>query len=302
MSIDALREILVRLNVSANALAVVGAALDARASGNALDLIIRPHVDEVLAAMGASEALEGISPAEIRSLLGEIRVYTLTNAKLLFAASRSAGWAHTDPEILEAAGDVSANFPWALMTTVASKLDGLEQRLSSSGAAFLEVGAGVAVMAVEMARLWPTLRVVGIDPWAPALAIARERVRVAGLDARIELRGQRGEDLPDVDAFDLAWIASVFVPELAIRPVLQRVRRALRPGGWLLFPTLRPTGDRLSDALATLRTAMFGGWITTPERVETLLTDEGFIEVHTMQAPPHTLAATIAGRRPRYGS
>ena len=158
-----------------------------------------PHVDEVLAAMGASEALEGISPAEIRSLLGEIRVYTLTNAKLLFAASRSAGWAHTDPEILEAAGDVSANFPWALMTTVASKLDGLEQRLSSSGAAFLEVGAGVAVMAVEMARLWPTLRVVGIDPWAPALAIARERVRVAGLDARIELRGQRGADLPDVD-------------------------------------------------------------------------------------------------------
>jgi hypothetical protein len=89
------------------------------------------------------------------------------------------------------------------------------------------------------------------------------------------------------------------VPEVAIRALVQRVRRALRPGGWLLFPTLRPAGDLLGVSLASLRTAMFGGWITTPEQVEALLTEEGLVEVRTLPGPPHALTAIITGRRPR---
>ena len=39
-----------------------------------------------------------------------------------------------------------------------------------------------------MVRQWPSLRVVGIDPWAASLAIAHCNVQDAGLTPQIELR------------------------------------------------------------------------------------------------------------------
>jgi SAM-dependent methyltransferase len=296
MAMDALRELVTRLNTSATALAALGAALDARTSRTSLDSAIAPHVDEILAALGV-ETLDGLTQAELRSTLGEIRSFTLTNAKLLFGASRGSRWEHTEPEILEAAGEVSAAFPRVLERAIVPKLEGLADRLISPGAAFLDVGVGVAAMSIEMVRVWPSLRVVGIDPWAPALAIGRERVRAAGLDARIELRELAAEKLADEDAFDLAWIPSVFVPERAIRTIVQRVHRALRPGGWLLFPMMRPGSDRLAASLVRLRTAMFGGCGIMPENVERLLCEAGFVDVRMLPSDAASLTAMVVGRR-----
>jgi len=296
MAIEALRELVSRLNTSANALAALGAVLDARTTGTPIDAEIQPHVDEVLAALGV-DVLDGVTVADLRPILGEIRAFTLTNAKLLFAVSRGSGWQHAEPEILEAAGDVSAGFPHVLKNAIAPDLEGLVDRLTRPDVAFLDVGVGVAVMSIEMARLWPSLRVVGIDPWGPALARAREHVRAAGLEARIELRQQAGEELPDTDAFDLAWIPSVFMPERAVPAVVERVRRALRPGGWMLFPIMRPGSDRLAASLARLRTAMFGGFVTTPEMVEELLREQGLVDVRTLPSPPTALTAMVVGRR-----
>ena len=59
---------------------------------------------------------------------------------------------------------------------IAPKLDGLAARLEAPGAAFLDVGVGVGLLGVEMARLWPNLRIVGIDVWPPSLALARQNV------------------------------------------------------------------------------------------------------------------------------
>lgn len=298
MASETVREIVARLHTSANALAALGAALDARVTDVPLDPAIRPHVEGVLAALGL-DTLDGTTGPELRSMLGELRGFALTNAKLLFAASRGAGWQHTEPAILEAAGDVSAAFPHALENTIAPNLEGLADRLAAPGASFLDVGVGVAVMSIEMARVWPSLRIVGIDPWGPALAMAKERVRAARLEARIELREQAGEDLPDRDAFDLAWIPSVFVPGHAVARLLRRVHGALRSGGWLLFPTMRPSADRLGTALARLRTSMYGGFVTTPEQIEHLLRETGFASVRTLPAPPTALTAMIVGRRER---
>jgi 2-polyprenyl-3-methyl-5-hydroxy-6-metoxy-1,4-benzoquinol methylase len=297
MAIEALRDIVARLQTSSSALAALAAALDRRVSGAPLDPSIAPHVDAVVAALGAAGPLEAASSAELRPLLGEIRTFALTGSKLLFAASRAAGWAHTEPELLVAAGDVSAGIPSLLKTRIAPALDGLAERLDRPGAAFLDVGVGAAVMSVEMARLWPSMRVVGIDPWGPALAIARERVRAAGLDGRIELRQQAGEDLTDTDAFDLAWIPSVFVPERVVAAVVHRVHLALRPGGWLLFPMLRPHAEPLPGALARLRTAMFGGMVAAPETIEALLREQGMTGVRALPSPPTSVTAMVVGRR-----
>jgi SAM-dependent methyltransferase len=297
MATEGLRDIVARLNTSAGALAALAAALDSRASGIALDPPLAAAVGEVVDALGASGPIERATRVELRALLGEIRALTLTGVKLLFPASRGAGWAHTEPAILEAAGEVSAAFPHLLQRAIAPSLDGLADRLSMPDASFLDVGVGVAALSIEMARLWPNLRVVGIDPWGPALALARERVRAAGLAGRIELRQQAGEDLADTDAFDLAWIPSVFVPEDAVEVAVRRVHRALRPGGWLIFPMMRGDGDGLPAALARLRTAMFGGFAWVPDRVEALLRACGFIDVRTQPVAPGAVSGTVVGRR-----
>ena len=132
------------------------------------------------------------------------------------------------------------------MQRLAPGLDGLVQRLSSPDGRFLDVGVGVAILSIEMCRVWPDLQVVGIDPWAPSLALARDNVKAAGLGARIELREQAVQDLSDRHGFDLAWIPSIFIPGQAIPEGLARVQRALRPGGSVLFATVNPAADRCS--------------------------------------------------------
>jgi SAM-dependent methyltransferase len=298
VSLAALREIVGRLQLSSSALAALAAALAARLGETAPDPALQAHVAGVVDALGAATHLASATRAELRPLLAEIRTMFLTDAKLAGGATALAGWAHGEQDILVAAGDVSAAFPDRFEKAIVPELDGLAQRLAAPGASFLDVGVGVAALSIAMARRWPSLRVVGIDPLAPALALARERVHAAALDRRIELRQQAGEQLSDEEAFDLAWIPSLFVPETAVSQVVKRVHLALRPGGWLLFPMWRADGDGLAGSLARLRIAMFGGLPATPPRVEQLLREHGFIDVRWMPAPPPALSALAVGRRP----
>src|SRR5262245_40357276 len=204
MTIAAVRDLIMRLSVSTGALAALGVALDERVSGAALDPAIKTEIDHLLAALGANEMLDGVDPAELRPILAEIRMTLLQDAKLLLGPT-SAGWTHTEAEILQSTGEASAAFPLMLNRTIAPRLEGLTKRLESPDAAFLDVGVGVGGISIAMAHLWPSLRVVGIDPWRPALALAGENVMMAGLQTRIELREQLAQELVDIQAFDLAF-------------------------------------------------------------------------------------------------
>ena len=49
------------------------------------------------------------------------------------------------------------------------------------------VGTGVGWLAIEAARSWPALRVVGIDSWEPALILARKNLAQSGVVERVEV-------------------------------------------------------------------------------------------------------------------
>lgn len=297
MTIDVLRDTVARLNNAASELAALGAALDARASGTPIEPALGPHIDAVVEALGVREALAEAEPMTLRPLIGEIQAFALTNTKLLFAASRHAGWEHTERALLQAAGEVSVAVPRALKRSIARQLPGLAEGLDAPDAAFLDIGVGVGALSIEMARLWPALRIVGIDRWAPALALARERVQSAGLVDRIELREQSAEALDDSDAYTLAWLPGVFVSEEAVRGLIAHLHRALRPGGWLLIALFCSAHDPLTSALARLRTAMFGGFVTTEATVEALLKRQGFVDVRTLPRSPGSLGVMVAAQR-----
>jgi methylase of polypeptide subunit release factors len=87
---------------------------------------------------------------------------------------------------------------------IAPQFEDLAACLNGRDGRFLGVSVGVGRLSIAIARRWPSLTVVGIDTWAPSLALARNNVAVTGLQDRIELRGQAGEELSDEKAFDRA--------------------------------------------------------------------------------------------------
>ena len=206
MSIEVVREIVARLSTSTNALIAVGIALQARTTEVPLDSSLQARVDEVLTALGALEAIRNLGPAEIAPVLAGIRADLLIGTKQLTRGSPEASWTHAESGILQSIGDVSAGFPQLLKARIAPQLDGLVERLNAPGASFLDVGVGVAALSIAMVRQWPSLRVVGIDPWSPSIAIARQNVQQAGLVEQIELREESAENLTDANAFDLGWV------------------------------------------------------------------------------------------------
>jgi len=295
MSIHSLRDLVAEIGTTASTLATLGAQMEARASGRPLDRALQPHVDDVLHRIGALSALEGTSPDELWPLIAEIRHFWLLDSDFLAHPDRAPGWTYTDDSVLASGGEVTQGFPNAL-AQIAPQLDGLAARLEGPDGSFLDVGTGVGLLAIAMARRWPSLRVVGIDPWAPALASARDKVAAAGLQDRIELREQFGEDLPDQQAFDLAWIPAPFIAREAIVPLVERVHRALKPGGWLLFATAR-TGDDLRGAVLRFRVALLGGVPTAEADVEKLLDSAGFSGIRVLPSPPRDFKMIVAARR-----
>jgi SAM-dependent methyltransferase len=297
MSAD-LRRLVAGLNASAGALAVLGAVIDARLSGTPLDPRLAPYATEVVNALGASAALEAASDTELRAAMAPIRAFALMNAKLLSASGRVPGWRHAEGDILQSLGGMTHGLAGALRGDISSLLDGLGSRLQAPDAAFLDVGVGVARLSLEIAQAFPQLRIVGVDPWAPAIALARQNVSTAGLADRIELRAIGGEQLTDESAFDLAWIASAFMPPAIVPAVVAAVRRALKPGGWALLALSRPrSGDPIADPLWDFWIASFGGAAMTSTEGCALLRHAGYTEARTLPTPPGAVTALVAGRR-----
>jgi SAM-dependent methyltransferase len=292
----ALRALLAELNTSAGALAALTFAMQARLTGLAIATSIHPHVHAVLDALGARELLDALPLPELSVLLGELRTFTATHERLAGSAPPTPGWAPREPDLLQAAGDASAGLAGHIERNVAPKLEGLAARLDSAGGCFLDVGAGAAVLSIQMARAWPKLHVVGVEPWPLAVERARANVREAGLGARIEIIEQTAEQLIDSGRFDLAWVPSLFIPDSALDLVLARVERALRPGGWALVASLKPHADRLMSSVARLRTSVWGGSSAPPEEMRERLAACGFAEVHALSSAPTSVVVLLAAR------
>jgi hypothetical protein len=263
---------------AAEAVAALGAWLRVRRDGTAVDPELAARLDAVLDALGVLDALDALEPHEAVALLGLIESLLAQAADFVVRPGRT-GWDHEDPSILMAQGHMSVLLAEGFRRLVLPSLGaGLAARVEA-GATCLDVGAGVAALSVAMCRTWPALRVVGLEPWPPALALARATVAASGLEDRIELHEETVETLEDADRYDLAWVPTFFISGTVLERGIERVHAALAPDGCAIVGLYARPPDPLLAAVADLRTVRQGGASLTPDETATLMTRAGFADV-----------------------
>ena len=280
-----------RLGVSVEALAALGADLRLLQDGDGSgDPQVRALLRDAVRAIDP-RWLDCIDTQQAALALAFVQTVFRQALDLLDNPVRAPGWRYRDPAVLQAQGQLSRQVARGI-DALASQRPKLSAMLLRPGAV-LDVGTGVGWLAIELARAWPALRVVGLDPWEPALALARQNVGVSGLADRIELRTQRVEELDEAGAFALAWLPGPFIGREIACSALARVQRALVPGGWLIFGLNPAPADPVEQALESLRTARGGGHAWTLEEVAERLLAFDFeqIEVFSPALPIRFIVA-----------
>ena len=294
MAFDDLMGTAMRLVVQTEALAALAARLQLAADSAEGDAAISPllaHVSDVLGAR-----LDGVTPEEMRLIANTARGFLLQAADLLADPARAPGWTYEDPNVLQSQGGGSAAFP-GVVRQISPPPEGLEERLARPGARFLDIGTGVARLAISVCRAWPTLSVVGLDPWEPSLALARRNIAEANLGARIELRAIGIEDLTEEATFDLAWLPGPFLPAAVLATACARVRRALAPGGWAVLGLFAGPPDPLARAVTDLRIVRSGGCLLDGAAGERLFRDAGFETVRAVTRTWNAPMELVIARR-----
>jgi SAM-dependent methyltransferase len=213
---------------------------------------------------------------------------------LLDKPARMPGWSYSDPAVLQAMGLRSRRFV-SHIEVLASQQTEVRDALQRPGV-LLDVGTGTGWLAIEAARAWPAWRVVGIDRHEPALELARANVAASGMEGRVQLRQQSVEQLEDVEAFTMAWLAGPFLPPGIVAAALERCRRALLPGGWLVFGLFLAPNEPFGPALNALQIVRDGGYPWTRAEIEERLRALGFAQIESYSSAPPMLH--VVGRKP----
>lgn len=296
MGLDELVATTQRLNVSLEALAALTAELRVRAEGLDPAPEVRAALARVVAALDVGD-LDGLAPDQLGPVVGFARAFFRQAHELVETPQRPPGWQPDDPALLTSQGRASILVA-ELLARVAPGLGDLDARLRAPGAAVLDVGTGVGLLAVALCRTFPGLRVVGIDVWPRVLELAAANVAEAGLQAQVELRAQGVQDLADHDAYDAVWLPGPFLPRAVVPAALEVTLRALRPGGRVVFGVYAAPPEELARAVTELRIVRSGGCPWAPEEVVACLRSAGFAEVAAVDRTWNAPIGFVVGRRP----
>ena len=267
-----------QLSVSVEALAALGAELQLLQDRREGDTQLRPLLREAVRALDP-RWLEHRDANQGAAALALIQTVLRQSLDTLENPERPSGWSYEDPQVLQTQGQLSRIVVRGIAALASARAE-LAAMLREPGV-LLDVGTGVGWLAIEAARTWPALRVVGLDPWEPALALARRNRTQSEVADRVEFRSQRVEQLEEAATVTLAWLPGPFIAREAVDQALTSIHRALAPGGWLIFGLAAAAEDPLEEALVRLRITRSGGHPWTPEEVQDHLRRRDFTEIET---------------------
>jgi len=272
-----------------------------------LDRSITTRIGDVLVAFGVFDTKNGayVLTDKGRALAGrgdalraDLAVTFGQTRALVAQAARgtlASGWRHDDPEVIRAQADLSYAMTQSMTRPIAEAWPELHERLGRDGARLVDIGVGGAGGACALCKQFPKLRIVGVDPLPAALAEARANVAKHDLGARIELRAQRGDELPEEASFDIAFLAAKFLDDHALESTLRVLAKALRPDGLIMTMAWRDVGEPRATAISKLRDEMWGAGPRPTEAVTAMLERAGFSRIR-IGPPMGTMQPILAGQ------
>ncbi len=182
------------------------------------------------------------------------QIEKLTNA---FRDGGGVPFSDYGPDIVEA---IERLFHCGYETWVADQwipaIPGLKAHLES-GADVAEVGCGAGQCIVPVALAFPHSRFTGFDVDAVSLDRARAKAAGAGIGDRLTFARTPAENIPEREHFDLVMAFNCIHDMANPRGALAGIRRALKPGGILMWSEAEAS-DRLEDNLTPVGRTMYG--------------------------------------------
>jgi hypothetical protein len=228
--------------------------------------------------------------ADLTATFGQANAFVMDARR----SDLSHGWSHVDAEIIRAYGRFSEILT-ARMVSMFLEVHPDLARLERGGA-LLDVGCGAAGGLIGFCKRFPSLRAVGIEPLKAARIEARTAITAAGLGSRIEVRSSRVEELDEVGVYDLAHVASAHIGDDSLRVGLERVRRALVPGGYVMLAGWRQNADPRIAAVSRLRWRCWGGGPRSVADLAQMAKNAGFVDIR--EAPPRGDVVPFSARAP----
>jgi ubiquinone/menaquinone biosynthesis C-methylase UbiE len=275
--------------------------LPAEAAERALDVLValglaRREGVSYVASQGLMPLLSGPGLMILRSDVTGTLLQSAAFAQSARQGELSLGWSFTDPDILQAQGDLSQVQFEMIARQLFPQMPGLTERLEADGGMLLDIGCGVAGLAIGFCRTFPKAEVVGLEPAPVPLELARMNVTAAGLDERIELRHERVESLDEDSVYDLVWLPQMFLPDDVFSAALPRVLKATKPGGWLMTGAMSAPGEGLGPAIARLRNALWGGRARQADIIMKQIDEAGYAKVMQLPGPTPAMQPIVAQR------
>jgi SAM-dependent methyltransferase len=287
MSYPTILAMINELCATAFMMGALGAELRLRQGGAAGDPEIRNILKDAIGALSLGN-IDALEPSQRAVIVAQL-TYALQEAlDLIREPERPAGWAYQDATILQDRGRGSRAMAHIIadLARQRPKFAALLEREPR----FLDIGTGVAFIAIEAAKLWPKMRITGIDIWDPALKLAETNIAGEGLQDRIALRRQSVAEIDDESAFDLIWMPSMFLPLKVIELALPRVVRALSSGGMLILGTYAPALGPFGRFASRLLTVRSGGHPWDQSEMKDRLVPLGLVDIE-----PVVLTSTTHG-------
>ena len=112
----------------------------------------------------------------------------------------------------------------------------------NEGEIIADIGCATGVLLELAKQKYPHSRVVGIDPDAGALVIARKRMARSGLEVEFHQEFAEVLPLPDISV-DICFSTLAFhhMPDDVKRRALEEMKRVLKPGGRIVIADFGPT-------------------------------------------------------------